>query len=289
MEQEEITVSVIILTYNHKKYIRQALDSVLMQKTLFRYEILVGDDASTDGTSEIVRQYAKRYPHCIRAFIREENLKGTKNLYDLFLRARGKYIASCEGDDYWCSPHKLQHQVAFLESHPDYSGCTHDCLVVDEKGAALPDQVLPWVCLKEEYTLADFKGVYLPGQAATLTHRNFFRNAEHDYSIIYKADTMIADRTIILILAAQGKLRRFPEVMSCYRVRTYTGAQNATSVLFRNNLNVNRMQYELTCKLEQYMHEEFGIKIHFTKFKCEQRLKGWIKGLLGALWRNKML
>ena len=287
MNREEITVSVIVLTYNHGPYIRQALDSILEQKTTFSYEILVGDDASTDATGEIVRQYGEKYPNRVRAFIREKNLGATRNLYELFLQARGKYIASCEGDDYWCDPNKLQRQVDFLESHPDHSGCTHDCRIVDEKGEPLPDQVLPWVCTKEEYTLRDFKGIYLPGQAAALVHRNFFLDAGHDYSILYQADPMVADRTVALIVAAQGKIRRFPDVMSCYRVRTQAGAQNATSALFRNNANVNRMQYEMTCKLERYVDQEFGVKVRFTRFKWEQRLKGWIKGLLRGPRKNK--
>lgn len=270
-------VSVIVLTYNHKRYIRQALDSILEQETAFPYEILVGDDCSSDGTSEIISRYATLYPGKLSVFIRPKNIGATKNLYDLFQRAEGKYIASCEGDDYWCDPLKLQKQVDFLENHPKYSGCTHTCLIVDENGKAAANQRLPWVCPKEYYTLRDFRGIYLPGQAATLVHRNFFLDTGHDYSIIYQASPMIADRTVVMILAVLGPIRRLPETMSCYRVPVNDSGQNATSALFHNNADVNRMQYDLTCRLEKYIREEYKIKISFAAFKWKQRIKFWIK------------
>lgn len=269
-------VSVIVLTYDHSPFIRECLDSILGQDIDFRYEVLVGDDASADGTSEIVRWYAEKYPDVIHAFIREKNLGATRNLYDLFTRARGRYIASCEGDDYWTDPLKLRKQVGFLEGHPEYSGCTHGCRIVDEDGKPAADQRLRWVCKKETFTLKDFRGIYLPGQPATLVHRNFFLDTSHDYSIIYKANQMIADRTVAAILAAQGSIRRFPDVMSCYRVRK-KNEDSATARAFRNNPDVNRMQYEYTCALERYLQEEFGLRVRFSYFKYTQRIKGWIR------------
>ena len=193
-----VMVSVIVVTCNQKQYIRQALDSILMQETTFPYEILIGDDASTDGTSEIVEEYAQRHPSLIRAFIREKNLGPTKNVYDLLAQARGKYIANCEGDDYWINCKKLQLQVDFLEKNPIYSACTHNCRIVDETGAALPDQKLNWVSSKTVFTRKDFKGIYLPGQPATWVHRNFLSDHNHNFSIIYQANRFVGDRTVTL-------------------------------------------------------------------------------------------
>ena len=277
MRDAGVMVSVIVLTYNHKKYIRQALDSILEQKTAFPYEILVGDDCYSDGTSEIISRYAAQYPGKLSVFIRPENVGATKNLYDLFQRAGGKYIASCEGDDYWCDPLKLQKQIDFLENHPKYSGCTHACLIVDENGKAAANQRLPWVCLKEHYTLRDFRGIYLPGQAATLVHRNFFLDTEHNYSIIHQASPMVADRTVVLILTMSGPIRRLPETMSCYRVPVNGGGENVTATLFSNNADVNRMQYDLTRRLERFAREEYKMTANFAAFKLEQRLKAWVK------------
>lgn len=132
MDNRECLVSVLCLAYNHEKYIAQTLESLVTQKTDFRYEVLVNDDASTDGTAAIIRDYAARYPDIIVPFYQEKNLfsQGTV-IYDrvFYPVAKGKYFASIEGDDYWCDPEKLQRQVDFLEAHPEYTACVHNSTV----------------------------------------------------------------------------------------------------------------------------------------------------------------
>ncbi len=278
---QTIMASVIVLTYNQQAYIGQALDSILMQKTRFPYEILVGDDASIDKTGSIVRSYAQAYPQIIRPFIRERNLGVTRNLYELLKHTRGKYIASCEGDDFWTDPEKLELQIDFLENHSEYSGCTHNARVIDENGGLLGPEP-EWVCQTERFTRKDFDGVHLPGQPATLVHRNFFLDKAHDYSIIYEANPMVADRTMVLILALQGAIYRLRREMSCYRRLTGT-SQSVTSKMFQNNQNVNQMQFELTKCLERYAKDEYGIKINVTRFKLEQFVKWKIKAALRTL------
>lgn len=120
--EEDILVSIHCLAYNHEPYIRQCLDGFVMQQTKFKFEVLVHDDASTDHTADIIREYEKKYPALIKPiyqvlnqYSRHVNV-GALNLS----RARGKYIAWCEGDDYWIDPLKLQKQVDFLEKHPEY-------------------------------------------------------------------------------------------------------------------------------------------------------------------------
>ena len=117
-------VSVSCITFNHAGYIRQALDSFLMQKTDFAYEILIHDDASTDGTIDIIKEYEERYPDIIRPVLETENQysKGISNISGVFNfpRARGRYIAMCEGDDYWSDPYKLQKQFDLMESDAGY-------------------------------------------------------------------------------------------------------------------------------------------------------------------------
>lgn len=128
----EILVSVCTLTYNHEAYLRDTLEGILMQKVDFPMEILVNDDASTDGTRAILREYAEKYPDLIRPFYQDVNLYSQGKdlcLEVLYPAARGKYIALCEGDDYWTDPDKLRLQVDFLEAHPDYTACVHDTLV----------------------------------------------------------------------------------------------------------------------------------------------------------------
>lgn len=117
-------VSIHCLAYNHKDYIAQAIEGFLMQKTKFRFEIVIAEDCSTDGTREIVFDYAKKYPNLIRVVTSEENVGMTQNSYRSLITLRGKYVAYCEGDDYWIDPLKLQKQVDFLEANPDY-GMVH--------------------------------------------------------------------------------------------------------------------------------------------------------------------
>lgn len=130
-------VSVCVTTYNQQPYIRQAMDSFLTQETTFGFEILVHDDASNDGTTEILRQYEIEYPNIVSIYYENENqwgrdtYKGGYNRGLLVPHARGKYIAICEGDDYWINTHKLQRQVDYLEGHPETALCCHAAKVLD--------------------------------------------------------------------------------------------------------------------------------------------------------------
>lgn len=123
-----VLVSISCITYNHAPFIRECLDGFIMQKTNFPFEVLIHDDASTDGTTEIIKEYEEKYPDIIKPLYEEENqwIKGRRGSAVFnFPRAKGKYIALCEGDDYWTDPLKLQKQVDFLEANPDYVMCTH--------------------------------------------------------------------------------------------------------------------------------------------------------------------
>lgn len=129
-------LSIVCPAYNQEGFIAQALDSFLAQQTTFNFEILINDDASTDGTARIIADYAKRYPHIIRPFYAQVNQyqHGRPCVPALFTKARGRYIAYCEADDYWTDPRKLQLQVDFLEAHRDYVMTYHDAMTFDDKG-----------------------------------------------------------------------------------------------------------------------------------------------------------
>ena len=115
----EPLASVCMITYNHKPYIRQAIEGVLRQETDFPYELLIGEDCSTDGTREIVFDYQRQYPQIIRVITSDKNVGARKNSLRTRRACTGKYIAYCEGDDYWQRTDKLQHQIEYLETHPD--------------------------------------------------------------------------------------------------------------------------------------------------------------------------
>lgn len=146
-DNRPLMVSIRCITYNHERFIRHCLEGFVMQKTNFRFEAIVHDDASTDGTAEIIREYAERYPDIIKPIYEKENLysKADGSLGRVMDAACvGKYIATCEGDDYWTDPLKLQKQVDILESHPEYGAVYTDFeMFDDETGKVVPHRFMP--------------------------------------------------------------------------------------------------------------------------------------------------
>lgn len=137
----EPLVSICVVTYNHEKFIAQCLDGLLMQQTDFPFEIIIGEDCSTDRTRQIVRQYEATHPGIIRPMYHQRNVGASRNLFEHVLsRTRGRYIAICDGDDYWTDPQKLQKQVDFLEQHPQCVLCFHRVKEVDKDDKFLQQQ-----------------------------------------------------------------------------------------------------------------------------------------------------
>lgn len=261
MERDDILLSIGMLTYNHEKYVRQALEGILLQKTKFRFEVIVGDDCSTDGTQEILQEYRKNYPEIFRLVLREKNIGATKNNYDLKHRAKGKYFACLEGDDYWTDENKLQIQVDFLEAHPEYIACVHKCLFVDESSKPIKNQPLNgYYCNKEIFTLKEFERGELPGQTATLMYRNIFLNTSRDYSIMYKASDRISDKTAILILLSYGNIYNIDKVMSCYRYIINPNGKNVSSNYIGKNNRDELMEY--LNNLEDYARDNLNIALN---------------------------
>src|ERR1039457_6833113 len=123
-------VSVIMMTYNHEPYIAQAIEGVVMQQCKFSIELLIGEDCSTDRTRNICLEYQRRHPQLIRLVTSETNVGMHKNMFRIYCRSKGRYIAICEGDDYWCHECKLEKQVTFLETNPDHTLCIHNAQVI---------------------------------------------------------------------------------------------------------------------------------------------------------------
>lgn len=275
---EKPLVSVILIAYNQRRYIRQAIESVLAQETSFSYELLIGDDASDDGTSGIVAEYAQAYPDIIRAFIRPENVGAARNAVLLLQQARGEFIASLEGDDYWIDSQKLEKQAAFLRESPGFIGCTSRIRCVDENGRAIRGKP-EWIRQKRVFTLADFDGVHLPGQASSLMRRNIFRQPTHDYSVLTEADTMISDRTAMLIFLLQGDFYCFDQPMSVYRYAPALQGGNLTSRLAGEASILRDIQ--ITRAMERYAYEEFGRRIVFSRFRRELYAKARVRAVFG--------
>ena len=180
-------VSICCITYNHAQYIRQCLDGFLMQKVNFEYEIIVHDDASTDGTSEIIREYSNKYSDLIVPIFQTENQysKGVRGMYAKFVfpRARGKYIALCEGDDYWIDENKLQMQVDFLENNPEYTMCFHNAIEHYEDGS-VPDKQFSQVENRDYSGIEFFKHWIVPTASVIykkeITESDFYKKIKED-------------------------------------------------------------------------------------------------------------
>ncbi len=220
MSDQNIKVSVVVATYNHENYLGQALESILSQNVDFKYEVLIGEDCSNDGTAEIVREYANNYPKIFEAFIREKNMGMTENSLDLIMRTRGEYVALLEGDDYWISRDKLQKQVDFLDAHQDYEACFGLCMIVDQNDERLPGREKWSGFMKKggDYTVAEFEDYLLPGQTATSMYRQkSFVGIIRDLERSGYDMSRFIDRHLVLSMLSRGKLYNSGEYVSAYR------------------------------------------------------------------------
>lgn len=262
MEQKKVEVSVICVTYNHEKYIREALDSILMQKTDFDFEILIGEDCSTDGTRDILREYEAKYPERFVMYYREQNLGATKNEYELFMDAKGRYIAALELDDVWTDPLKLQKQYDFLENHTEYIGVAHDFDIIDKNGRTIDNSDNRKIkqYFNRAFTLQDFLTDGFVFQTGTHFYRNIFADGK-DYSIIYKADRLIRDKTILSLLLFRGDFYILPDTMSAYRRFFDADAQNG------RNLTNSNLELDLFTKAHhvEMLDQYFEGKIDYSK------------------------
>ncbi len=259
---EEIKVSVICVTYNHEKYIRQALDSIVSQKTDFDFEILVGEDCSTDSTRDILKEYEKKYPNLFRMYYRDKNLGATLNEYELFMDAKGDYIAALELDDIWTDEDKLQKQFEFLENNKEYIGVAHDFDIIDKDGNVIEDDDNKAIksFLDKAFTLQDFLDNGFVFQTGTHFYRNIYKDGS-DYSIIYTADRLIRDKTVLSLLLDRGDFYILPDKMSAYRRFFDKDAVNG-----RNATNAD-MELDLYTKAHhvEALNEYFKGKIDYSR------------------------
>lgn len=208
-----IMVSISCITYNHAPYIRQCLDGFIMQKTSFAFEVLIHDDCSTDGTTEIIKEYEAKYPNIIKPLYETENQyqqgKPSGSAVWNFPRAKGKYIAICEGDDYWIDPYKLQKQVDFLEANPEYSMCFHNVNVVAE-GCKLATNLYEHLQDKD-YTVEEFISRWTIPTCSVVMRRFITHHVPKDNRFV------VGDNVLFTTCALHGKIRCINEKMGCYR------------------------------------------------------------------------
>ena len=211
-EARDVKVSVAMVTYNHEPFIAQAIESVLMQQTEFGVDLIIGEDCSTDGTREIVTEYARRHPERIRPLWHEHNVGAQANFVAVLNACRGQYIAALEGDDYWTDPRKLQRQVDFLEAHPECALCFHKAVVVAQDDIHLP-RFKPQNSMKTiidlDYLLGEAN--FAPTCSVMLRNGLVTRYPEWFYTL------PVGDWALLVLNAQFGKIGYLDEVMSVYR------------------------------------------------------------------------
>jgi glycosyltransferase involved in cell wall biosynthesis len=207
-------VSVFQITYNHEKFIAEAIESIVSQVVDFEFELVIGEDCSRDNTRMICEQYAAKYPGIIKLLPSDKNYGAMGNTVRTLQACTGEYIAMCEGDDYWSDPHKLQKQIDFLEANPDYTICFSAVDVKDEMGWNLPPERYFPPVNKDTYTIEDF---ILSGMSIIPTPTFVFKNVLPAPFPDFFINAMAGDTSIQLFAADKGKAKFMSGKMAVYR------------------------------------------------------------------------
>ena len=240
-------VSVYCITYNHGPFIAQALDSFLAQQTTFDVEIVVGDDASRDNTQAVLLDYQRRFPGKIKLLLNQTNRGAIHNFIDTYHACRGGYVATCEGDDYWTDPLKLQKQADFLDRHPDFSMCFHNADVRTDNNSEPPYLLNP-PDQKAVTTLQDLIGekeTWFMATASILLRKTFLPVLP-----AWIAESKSGDIPLNILLAQRGPIGYLDDVMSVYR--KHGGGQSNTDHRWQAGFLFNRIN------MYQHLDQETG-------------------------------
>ena len=242
-------VSVCMITYNHEKYISQSIDGVLMQKTDFPIELVIGEDCSTDNTRNLCMEYKEKYPDKIKLLLPEKNLGMIQNFNATIQSCAGKYIALCEGDDYWIDPYKLQKQVDFLEANPDFSFVYTDVDIYYED-------------IKYKQTAIIRNGITFLDNDNPIKSRGYLANLTWLFRKtvlqLFSIENNCVDAALFMFyeIAQQTKIHYIPEVTGIYRKHL----SSASCHIDENK----QLQFEL---------KAFEIQLNYVKkYKIEERI-----------------
>lgn len=260
----EIMVSIICNAYNHEKYIRDALESFVIQKTNFKFEVLVHDDASTDATADIIKEYEVKYPGLIKPIYQTEN-QYSKDPDEVGkiqrARVKGKYTAICEGDDYWSDPYKLQKQFDAMEKHPELDICAHTSMVVDSYSGKSLENIQP----SEENTIFNVEQVIMRDGGFVATNSLFYRSDV--YSLKYRFRELFNfDYSLQITASLRGGMLYLSDCMSVYRYMT----ENSWSAEISKNVEKMKTIIDKKINMLQELDKETGemyTKTIHTKIK----------------------
>lgn len=239
---KEYSLSIICLVYNHENYLRKTLDGFVNQKTKYSYEVIIHDDASTDASPQIIKEYEEKYPDIFHPIYQKENQysQGKKITLDYIVpKLKGKYIAFCEGDDYWCNENKIEVQIDFLEKNLEYSGITHQTAIIDNDGKFTGEYVYDCFIDKD---IENFDSFLSFPHISSFVLRNPWLEKNIEY-LNYAKYISGLDKTYAIYMLKTGKVRYLCDVYSHYRHVTNLGTSTEAREA-RYNLTVAKVQYE---------------------------------------------
>jgi glycosyltransferase involved in cell wall biosynthesis len=274
MEKKAPLVTIRCITYNHAPYIRQCLDGFLMQQTTFPFIVIIHDDASTDGTEEILREYAAKYPDIIIPLYEKENqyskyghLMTVRKQMDPLIK--GKYIALCEGDDYWTDPLKLQKQVDFLESHPEHSMCFHQVLR-HHQDTDEPDEPYDTKLEERDYTGVELYTHCRPSEVSVVMRHDVIQSDV--YSRFVEEELSFGDIPVFLSCAHCGKVHAMTDTMAVYRMH-----KGGVSNIFRKPNE----------KVLKYAHDNLMLYKIFGKEYKKEATRIYVMDYLNFFFQSK--
>ncbi len=301
----DIMVSICCLVYNHKKYIRQTLDSFLNQKTDFKFEILINDDCSTDGTTDIIKEYEEKYPEIIKPLYHNENQYSKSyrqgNMMSItfnFPRVTGKYTAMCEGDDFWTDEYKLQKQVDLMEANPDCSFCAHTVRCTQENSQPteqtipVKDTVKVGMMTSEEAVDGICRLPYMFQTSSYFFRSEYLKEMVEATPEFFEYSSSM-DILFMLYFASKGTVYYVDKEMSCYRYNSSSSIMDSLTAKDhkKNEKMIKRYteHHKSLCAYNEYTEHRFDKSVTFAIKKCEYHLmllKGEYKHLFSKKYKE---
>ena len=256
--ENDIKVSVALLSYKHANYIRKCLDSILEQEVDFRYEIVVGEDCSNDGTKEILLEYQEKHPDIFVLLLNEQNMGASRNALNVSSHLRGQYVCSCESDDFWLDTHRMQKQADFLDAHPEAVAVAGNYCSVDDNGDN-PRVILAPHMLGRYYTLKDYlaKGMTLHSNTI-MRRREAIPSHDEKYRQLRLAEPTMGDVWARVLMYTAGDIYAMPDMFLAHRV-SYSGGTSYTEQQKKRMLEFSYMYCRIVDNISAYLDHKYDL------------------------------
>lgn len=270
--RKKCDITILIAVYNHEKYLKTAIDSVLAQEIKCSYEVIIVDDFSTDSSRAMLKEMEPSLPENYKIIYRERNYGIVNNYYDAVKRIKGRYFIILEADDYWTYPHKIQKQYVFLENHSEYLAVSHLHDTIDADGNK--EKMNNAYAIEQTYDFDDFLERKLPGHTSTLMCRNYFMDNEFDYRLELE-NFIVLDQVNAFMLAVHGKIYQIKETWSVYRHIASGGSSYSTLIKSDRSTSRYKNFYKGCCLYVRKYRMDDEIRIKMENFYIRYLFDHW--------------